>query len=97
MILINATLILILLLLGIAAAVNISPTIAANFRLPGNEIAAPLIQTIRLEAGLSSRANGHFCSRIIQPAHFVSFCRPTSSAQVSRWRSLSGYRKQLHD
>ncbi|MGY3610247.1 hypothetical protein ACWGRJ_40525 [Bradyrhizobium sp. Lot11] len=68
MILINATLILILLLLGKAAAVNISPTLAANVRLPSNEIASPLTQTARLEAGLSSRAHGQACSWIIQPA-----------------------------
>ncbi|TAI60576.1 molybdate ABC transporter substrate-binding protein, partial [Bradyrhizobium sp. Leo170] len=66
LILINATLILILL--EKAAAVNISPTLAANVRLPSNEIASPLTQTTRLEAGLSSRAHGHFCSWIIQPA-----------------------------
>ncbi|MBO4228529.1 hypothetical protein [Bradyrhizobium neotropicale] len=65
LILINATLILILLLLG-AAAVNINPTLAADFRLPSNDIAAPLPQTTRLEAALSSR--GHGQSWIIQPA-----------------------------
>ncbi|MCA1458812.1 hypothetical protein I6F35_37620 [Bradyrhizobium sp. BRP22] len=66
LILINATLILILL--EKAAAVNISPTLAADFRLPSNEIAAPLTQTTRLEAALSSPGYGQACSWIIQPA-----------------------------
>ncbi len=66
LILINAT--LILLLLRKAAAVNVSPTLAANVRLPSNEIAAPLNQMARLETGLSSRTHGQACSWIIQPA-----------------------------